>query len=1036
MQRHRIQWLRATFACGRTASPGLRPACLHLPGFARLEERTLLSGPGGTAANLLAQTVPLALGSPLVGTVLPLSANYYVVTTPMAGKLSVSLQASVGLASVSLLDGAGDPLVQSSATPAAAGSIDVSVPAGENYLEVQCASTAVPYQITAGLVPSNPAFQPIPTDFPYSAAFAAGRLWGPGEPVDLATPDGIYVGNGDGTFQSPPVDGPLGEPGWFVSAVAVATLRPGGLPDVVYTEISPDFSSAELSVMWNEGGGEFAPGPSFAIDSDPDSIQTIDYGNGITDLAVADGFTNNVAIFVGDGHGGFSAGPVFYGGSSPQAMTAGRFGDGFVDLVVADSGETTGSGQGLTVFQSEGPSQFQLSTTIAVGAAPFAVAAGEFTGDGKLDLAVADEASDRVFVLLNRGDGTFLAPVAYDVGQAPTALVAADFGNGQVDLATANSNSGDVSILLGNGDGTFQSQLRFAAGPSPHAIAAADLNSDGRVDLAVANSNPNTISVLLGRGDGTFQDAAANPVGSDALAITTADLNRDGYNDAITADFYSNDVAVLLGNGDGTFQAARSYPAGIHPTAVVAGDFNGDGRLDLAVADAGNYDGTEAGVSILFGNGDGTFQPPSFYPGGALPWSIAAGDFTGNGILDLAVANLASNDVTILFGDGHGGFPSSIDVPLGNQADEPVSIVAGHFTGGPALDLAVGEQTSDTISILQNNGQGGFVALPPIPVLPASSLGGQPSSLVTVVAGDFLGTGHSQIAALSAGSDLAGTDQVSIIASSAGGFVALPPTVVGSGIAADSMVAGSFSGSSALGLAITEQYAGTVALLEGNGHGAFSTQTTLDVGSEQSLSVITAADFTGDGLLDLAIAASSPNSVAIELNLGSGQFASPSLVGLALRNNPVVADWSGDGASDVAIVDAAGDILFRQGLPGEPGQFAPPVTVNPGRPSRDIAAVTTSQGTLLASVDAQDNNVSLYAFNNGFFSLAEVLGTGMQPAQIVSADLLADGRDDLVIRNAGDGTLTVYLGNLPGAFLPPETLTVGPGICNVTVADV
>ena len=359
MQRHRIQWLRPAFACRRPASPGLRPACLHIPGLARLEERTLLSGPGGTVANLLAQAVPLALGSPIAATVLPVSANYYVVTTPTAGKLSVSLQASAGLASVSLLDGAGDPLVQS-ATPMAAGSIDVSVPAGENYLEVQCASTAVLYQITTGLVPSNPAFRPIPTDFPYAATIATGRLWGPGEPVDLVTPDGIYVGDGDSTFQSPPIDGPLGQPGWFVSSVAVATLSPGSLPDIVYTEISPDFSSAEMCVMWNEGGGEFAPGPSFAIDSDPVAIQTIDYGNGIIDLAVADGFTNNVAIFVGDAHGGISPGPVFFGGSSPQAMTSGRFGDGFVDLVVADSGETTGSGQGLTIFQMQGQGSFSF----------------------------------------------------------------------------------------------------------------------------------------------------------------------------------------------------------------------------------------------------------------------------------------------------------------------------------------------------------------------------------------------------------------------------------------------------------------------------------------------------------------------------------------------------------------------------------------------------------------------------------------------------------------------------------------------------
>ena len=180
-------------------------------------------------------------------------------------------------------------------------------------------------------------------------------------------------------------------------------------------------------------------------------------------------------------------------------MTSGQFGDGFVDLVVADSGElTNGVGQGLTIIQSAGPDQFRVSASLAAGPTPFAVVAGDFTGDGALDLAVADETTDQVSVLLNRGNGTFMPPVCYDVDQAPVALVAADFGNGHVDLATANSNSGDVSVLLGNGDGTFGPQLRFTAGDSPYAIVSADFNGDGRPDLAVANWGSSDISILLG----------------------------------------------------------------------------------------------------------------------------------------------------------------------------------------------------------------------------------------------------------------------------------------------------------------------------------------------------------------------------------------------------------------------------------------------------------------------------------------------------------------------------------------------------------
>ena len=143
---------------------------------------------------------------------------------------------------------------------------------------------------------------------------------------------------------------------------------------------------------------------------------------------------------------------------------------------------------------------------------------------------------------------------------------------------------------------------------------AADFTGDGRTDLAVANLGSSDISVLLGRGDGTFQDQLINPVGSDPSGTVTADLNNDGHIDIITSNYSSNDISVLLGNGDGTFEAARFFAAGNRPTALAVGDFNGDGLLDVAVADAG-INGVGQGVSILLGNGDGTFQAPIFYPG-------------------------------------------------------------------------------------------------------------------------------------------------------------------------------------------------------------------------------------------------------------------------------------------------------------------------------------------------------------------------------------------------------------------------------------
>ena len=976
------------------------------PRIGWLEVRALLAG---DPSNLMVGAATLTLDSPVGARIAPLAAAYYQISLSTPGELTVVLQSPGLAARISLVDQEGQPLVQSDASETGApdGLIDASVPAGVEYVEVQSLSGGGSYQITASLVAADPAFTTVPSQFGSVAPIAVGDFYGNGV-ADLVAPDGIHLGVGDGTFQSTVVDGPLAQNGWNVTAITVADFNDDGLPDIAFAETSPDGMTALVRVLQNEGAGRFQDVATFPVDPQTSAIQAIDFGGGIMELAAASIATGQVQLFLAVGTGQFTPVPGFSAGIDPSAMVSGNFGDGHLDLIIADEGATfTGAGQQLMVFQSDGIGEFQLSGTIAVGSGPSALAAADFTGDGVLDLAVAESSSDDVSVLMNDGHGTFTTVGTYAVGSLPLALVAADFGNGHIDLATANANSDDVSVLVGNGDGTFQAQTRFRAGTYPEALVTADFNGDDRPDLAVANLKSGDISVLLGSGDGTFDDQFTNPVGNDPTAVVTADLNDDGHLDIITANNLSNDISVLLGNGDGTFQAAETFAAGAGPTALVLGDFNGDGLLDVAVADSGNNSGGHGqGVSILMGNGNGTFRSPVFYAAGANPSSIVAGDFTGNGVLDLAVANLFSDDVTILIGDGHGGFDSApLSIPLGDESGGPVSIAAGHFTGNGALDLAVLDQSTETVSILRGNGQGGF------PTSTSISLGDDPLVMPMALAtGNFTGDGLSDLAVVSESFDESVPDSVSIIPGSTQGNLAVTSTIsLGMKLEPTSITTGRFFGSGFLDLAIADSNTDQVSLLRGNGVGGFDPPSELSVGGVGRPTSITMGDYTGDGKLDLAIALQSPSSVAIELNQGSGQFAAPGPVGLVPRNTPVVADFTGDGVPDVAIVDGAGEILFRQGIGNEPGSFEPPIIVNTGYPSRDITAFVTNRGIWLASVDATDNAVSLFAYQNGQFTFLGKLATGPDPAQIVAADLNGNNEDGLIIRNAGDGTLTIYM---------------------------
>jgi hypothetical protein len=347
---------------------------------------------------------------------------------------------------------------------------------------------------------------------------------------------------------------------------------------------------------------------------------------------------------------------------------------------------------------------FEEIQPFAAGANPQAMAMGDFDGDGNLDVAVANMNDNTVSVLLGNGDGTFQPQKVFTVGAGPFSITAGDFNaDGNLDLAVANEAGNTVSVLLGNGDGTFQPQKVFNVGASPSAVIAGDLNGDGILDLVVANNADSTVSVLLGNGDGTFQTqkvfAAANGLNNDAIDVVIADFNGDGKPDLAVANVGGNTVSILPGNGDGTFGAANPFAVGNGPAYVIAGDVNHDGILDLVAANEG-----DSTVSVLLGNGsggvgDGTFQAQKVFSTGSGPDFPKLADMDGDGNLDIIVADSGGVNVSVLLGNGDGTFQAQQVFGVGNN---PSALVVGNFVGGGRVDIVTGNATDNDVALLVN----------------------------------------------------------------------------------------------------------------------------------------------------------------------------------------------------------------------------------------------------------------------------------------------------------------------------------------------
>ena len=761
----------------------------------------------------------------------------------------------------------------------------------------------------------------------------------------------ILLGKGDGTFLSTAVYSLADS----ITGLAVGDWDGDGRADLAVT------GAGGIRILKGDGNGGFSVPRTVALKGDFSSVVTADFDrDGKSDLAVTDK-SGLVWYLRGRGDGTFGEARSFVTGGSAQVAAAGNLdGDGRPDLAVAtdagvsillSSGEgfgapkiiptskavagislvdlngdrrldivTLDAGGVVNVFEGDGAGGFSPPSKYPASVGSLLVS--DVDGDGVPDVLVADPANESVLILRGKPDGTLAAPTEVALGTRSTSaasvltsqvkfdglLVASRWGGAvqfiplqvRAGASTAavshlETSAGAIPALATSGVGirpesqsassvvlaatpnpsTFGKTVTLTASVSPPQATGKVTFYDGTAVVGIATlasgkgtyttpllaAGARSLSVRYG-GDSNYLGSVSttvtetiNAVAGSALTagasylaglapvwIAVADFNRDNVPDlAVTTAF---GVSIMLGNGDGTFRSPLGYATGTGPYAVAVGDFNGDGKPDLAVTNSGDFTTNPTGnLSILLGNGDGTFQTAVSYAADSAPSEIAVGDFNLDGKVDLAVANSLTSDVSVFLGKGDGTFNTAVNY---SGIDGASALVVGDFNRDGHPDLAVAATDGTSVTILTGNGSGGF------------------STGAVLTVGNF-------------------------------------PTEI---------TAADFNNDGKLDLAVTNSGDGTLSVLIGNGDGTFHPQVLYNTGTSGSSSgpsSVTTGDVNGDGKIDIVVTNLLEDDIGTLLGNGDGTFRAVTVTSAADSPNvTVVEDFNGDGVADMAFA-AYGD---------------------------------------------------------------------------------------------------------------------------------
>jgi len=708
----------------------------------------------------------------------------------------------------------------------------------------------------------------------------------------------------------------------------------------------------------------------------------------------------------------FQAASDLVTGTTPDQIVSGDFNaDGKLDMAVANQGSCPSNLGSVTILLGKGNGTFQPAINLTNGITnPDSLAAGDFNGDGKLDLAVVNigVSSQQISIFLGNGDGTFQNPSTLSAGGATAFLTVADLNqDGHLDLLATifGTKTDGLSVIFGNGNGTFQAPVLYlfhftksdtatkgdiiSTGDGASFIAVADFKHDGKPDVAETNLSGH-VAVFINSGSGTLSAPIDYNTGNNPQAVVTVDFNGDGNPD-LAASCYGQSggaggqISILLNNSDGTFTAAKSIASTQNPAGLWAADFTGDGKQDIAFS--GNNADT---LTVVTGQGNGTFRAAATYAVGLNPQYVAGGDFNGDGKVDLVAANLLTGNVSLILAKG-AAFAGARDYNVGSKA---FGLAVADFDGDQKLDVAVSTNSNAGVSVLFGNGNGTLKAPVNYSTVPFS---------MSIAAADLNNDGSLDLISAEEG----GATVTVQLNNGTGSF--LTPVTYNVGFTLVYLALGDFNGDGKIDVVVTDNLSNAVYVLLGKGDGTLSPAVKYaTTGFPYS---VTVGDYNGDGKLDIAAYSDQNPTASLLLGNGDGTFQKASNVNVLSPGVAIVTgDFNLDGKADLALLySPAGDAEIQVLLGNGDGTFTSKGVFSAG--FGDVSmSVADLNGDGNPDLAVTGTVVQVRAGKgDGTFGTASAFDAGMTPETLGFGDFNGDGKLDAAVANAASKSVTLLL---------------------------